>query len=224
MATRMTRISTLGRRFNPPEITPASILRAEEWDREQARQQARQTWREHLRDSGIPRRYQQASLKACPPEVQRYAEGFTGNTGRGLLLCGSCGTGKTTAACAVALAAAKTCTVRFVTTSDYVAMVSNFRTEREAGKYRDCRLLVLDDLGKEGSTKGAISGLYSLIDHRAGACKPTIITTNLDAAGLAAYIRKTSDDKSMAEALISRIGGKDYVKARMDGRDWRIAR
>ena len=221
---RMTRISTLGKRFAAPEITPASLLQAEEWQREQERQQARQLWRDHLRDSGIPKRYQRASLKACPPEVQRYAEGFTGNTGQGLLLAGSCGTGKTTAACAVAIEAAKTCTVRFVTTSDYVAQVSDFKTKGEAGKYRDCHLLVLDDLGKEGGTKGAISGLYSLIDHRGGACRPTIITTNLNAADLAAYIRKTSDDKSMAEALISRIGGKDYAKARMDGRDWRLTR
>lgn len=217
---RMTRISTLGRRFNPPEITPASILRAEEWQREEERRKAMETWQRHLRESGIPKRYRQVSLKACPPEVRAYAEGFTKQTERWLLLCGGCGAGKTTAACAVAIQAAKTCTVRFVSVPDLVTQATDFKQRGEFDAYCDCRLLVLDDLGKERGTEFAIGEVYRIIDHRNGARKPTIVTTNFDAKGLARHFGDAFG-KEMAEALISRIQ-HDCETVQMDGADWRL--
>lgn len=217
---RMTRMSTLGKRFAAPEITPASLLQAEEWQREQERQQARQLWRDHLRDSGIPKRYQRASLKACPPEVRQYVEGFTGDTTKWLVLCGDCGTGKTTAACAAAIQIARICTVRFVVSPDFVATASDFKTSREADAYRTCRLLVLDDVGKERGTETATSAVYSLLNARYNACKPTIITTNLNARRLSEHFAREFG-KEMAHALVSR-SSEDSVLVEMNGADWRL--
>lgn len=43
---------------------------------------------------------------------------------------------------------------------------------------KDAPLLVLDDLGREKATEWAVERLYVLLDHRYGACLPTVVTTN----------------------------------------------
>ena len=212
---RMRRISTPGSHRRPPEVTPAQIMRIEEWERSQERER----WRSRLRASGIPTRYRQASLKACPPEVRAYAEAFTAKAERGLLLCGGYGTGKTTAACAVAIEAAKRHPVRFTTMPDLVARAADF--ERGGlDVYRNCRLLVLDDLGKERPTAFAAAEVYGIVDYRSREGKPVVVTTNLDAAGLVRHF-KAAFGEGMAGAIVSRLMGACDV-VRMDGEDWRM--
>ena len=211
----MRRITTFSSHRKPPEVTPAQILRIEEWERNEQREK----WRGRLQASGIPKRYRQASLKACPPEVRAYAEGFGKETERGLILRGGFGTGKTTAACAVAIEVAKRHPVRFVTMPDLIARATDF--ERGGMDcFRNTRLLVLDDLGKERGTEFAVSEVYSVIDFRVREGKPTVITTNLDSAGLMRHFKSgTSDD--VAGSIVSRILGMcDVVE--MNGADWRL--
>lgn len=101
--------------------------------------------------------------------------------GKGLLLYGDCGTGKTYAACEVANA---------LIDKGYPVMVTNFarvintlQGTFEKQEYIDSlnqfQLLVIDDLGIERDTPFAKEQVYNIIDSRYRAGLPIIITTNL---------------------------------------------
>lgn len=49
---------------------------------------------------------------------------------------------------------------------------------------KDCKLLILDDIGVEKSSEWAIERLYALLNYRCNEEKATIITSNLDLASL----------------------------------------
>ena len=101
--------------------------------------------------------------------------------GKGLLLYGNCGTGKTYAACEVANA---------LIDRDYSVLVTNFarvlntlQGTFEKQKYIDSlnkyQLLVIDDLGIERDTQFAKEQVFNIIDSRYRVGLPMIITTNL---------------------------------------------
>lgn len=101
--------------------------------------------------------------------------------GKGLLLYGQCGTGKTYAACEVANA---------LIDKGYSVLVTNFarvlnelQATFEKQEYLDSinsnSLLILDDLGIERDTPFAREQVYNVIDARYRAGLPMIITTNL---------------------------------------------
>lgn len=115
--------------------------------------------------------------------MQRYVENFSEfkKQGKGLLLHGTVGTGKTYAACEVANA---------LVDKGYPVMVTNFarlintlQGTFEKQDYIDSLnrfvLLVIDDLGIERDTPFAKEQVYNIIDSRYRAGLPMIITTNL---------------------------------------------
>ncbi len=115
--------------------------------------------------------------------MKRYVENFPElkKQGKGLLLYGSVGRGKTYAACEVANA---------LIDKGYSALVTNFsrilntlQSTFEKQEYIDSlngfSLLVIDDLGIERSTEYAKEQVYNVIDSRYRAGLPMIITTNL---------------------------------------------
>lgn len=115
--------------------------------------------------------------------MQRYVDNFADlrKEGKGLLLYGAVGTGKTYAACEVANA---------LIDKGYSALVTNFarilntlQSTFERQEYIDSfnrfPLLVIDDLGIERSSEFAKEQVYNVIDSRYRACLPMIITTNL---------------------------------------------
>lgn len=115
--------------------------------------------------------------------MKRYVENFSTleRQGKGLLLYGSCGTGKTYAACEVANA---------LIDKGYPVLVTNFARllndlqgtfERQEyiNRLNYYRLLVIDDLGVERNTEYAKEQVYNIIDGRYRAGLPMIITTNL---------------------------------------------
>lgn len=115
--------------------------------------------------------------------AQRYVEKFSElrQSGKGLLLYGNTGTGKTFAACEIANA---------LIDKGYPALVVNFpeilkrlQGTFEKQEYIDSfdrySLLVLDDLGVERNTSYAKEVVYDVIDSRYRAGLPMIITTNL---------------------------------------------
>lgn len=121
--------------------------------------------------------------------MRRYVEAFEHlyDEGRGLLLYGSTGTGKTYAACEVA---------NELFEHGYLSCVTNFaeilREMQGAYDKRDCidrlaryDLLVIDDLGIERDTAYAREQVYAVIDARYRAKKPMIITTNLSLTDIA---------------------------------------
>lgn len=103
--------------------------------------------------------------------------------GKGLLLHGTVGTGKTFAACEVANA---------LIDKGYPALVTNFArlTNTVQGLYsgkqeyidslNDFALLVVDDLGAERKSEYMQEMVYNIVDSRYRAGLPMIVTTNLD--------------------------------------------
>ena len=115
--------------------------------------------------------------------MQNYADNFPElkKQGKGLLLYGHCGTGKTYAACEVANA---------LIDKGYSVLVTNFakvlntlQGTFEKQEYIDSinrnELLILDDLGIERDTSFAREQVYNIVDARYRAGLPMIITTNL---------------------------------------------
>jgi len=78
-------------------------------------------------------------------------------------------------------------------------------------RYRDKPLLMLDDLGAEAVTDYTRATLYALLDHRYKRRLPTIVTSNLDLAGISERI----DDR-----IASRLNEMGEV-IQLQGHDWR---
>ena len=116
--------------------------------------------------------------------MQKYADNFEGyrKEGKGLLLYGSCGTGKSYLAACIANA---------LIDKGYSAKMSNFSRmsneifDTKEGKqafidsFNSYSLLILDDLGAERTTEWMKEMVYTIIDNRYRAGLPFIITTNL---------------------------------------------
>lgn len=115
--------------------------------------------------------------------MKRYVDNFPElkKQGKGLLLYGNVGRGKTYAACEVANA---------LIDKGYSVMVTNFsrilntlqgtfEKQEYLDKLNSYSLLVLDDLGIERDTEFSKEQVYNVIDSRYRAGKPMIITTNL---------------------------------------------
>lgn len=120
--------------------------------------------------------------------IRKYAENFAEyrSDGRGLLLYGDVGTGKTFYAACIANA---------VITQGYKALMTNFaqianalQSTWEKQEYIDdlCSydLLIIDDLGAERKSEFMQEMVFNVIDARYRAGAPVIITTNLTAAEL----------------------------------------
>ncbi len=129
--------------------------------------------------------------------MQRYADGFDEflHNGKGLLLHGPVGTGKSYLAACVANA---------VIDRGYTARVTNFATvegeiqmnrQESLDRLQRFDLLVLDDLGAERQTEYKQEMVYAIIDSRYKSGKPCIITTNLPIGEL----------KSPADSAAARI-------------------
>lgn len=116
--------------------------------------------------------------------MQNYVDNFgeLRKTGKGLILYGSVGTGKTYAACEVANA---------LIDKGYPVLVTNFArlTNTIQGMFEGKQtyidslnrfeLLVIDDLGTERNSEYMQETIYSIIDNRYRSGLPFIITTNL---------------------------------------------
>lgn len=115
--------------------------------------------------------------------MKRYVENFPElkKQGKGLLLYGNVGRGKTYAACEVANALIDKGYSVLVTNFSRVLnkLQSTFEKQEYIDSLNDFALLVIDDLGIERSTEYAKEQVFNVIDSRYRAGKPMIITTNL---------------------------------------------
>lgn len=118
--------------------------------------------------------------------MQRYADGFRDfmPNGKGLLLYGPVGTGKTYyAACIANRLIEKGYRVKMTN----FARIANQLQGTFEGKDRvlddlnDCHLLIIDDLGAERKTEYMQEIVFNIIDSRYRSGYPFIITTNLTA-------------------------------------------
>ena len=158
--------------------------------------------------SGIPLRFR----RAAPTEAQciAYADEITGSTSAGLFIHGPVGTGKTHNAAAVAIAASDR-GLRTVFTSA-IAIFSNIRETFDGGgsskraleRYASCEMLVLDDLGKESSSRWSLMTLFTIVNARYEGMRPTVITSQYTLGQLRARLASTGEAETAA-AIVSRI-------------------
>jgi DNA replication protein DnaC len=195
--------------------------------------------------AGVPQRYLNASLEGfridgCDPSISRAAmrvrHAMEDSTllveGRGLLLSGTCGTGKTH----LAVSILKTAMVRwgasgrFWNTGKLLTEI-RFSFGKDAGveMEREMRrelekvdVLVLDDLGAERGTDWASDQISQIISDRYDAGKTTHITTNY------ANLAPGEGGAHRLETLGDRIGARMWsrlqemcVTVEMNGQDYR---
>lgn len=113
--------------------------------------------------------------------IRKYAEGFEKykTTGKGLMLFGGVGTGKTYYAVCVINKIVEEHTARFVTTGDLASLPYEYRKNFIQDMTR-ADLVVLDDVGAERGTEYMQELVFSVVDSRSRTGKPLIVTTNLD--------------------------------------------
>ncbi|MBQ7322480.1 MAG: ATP-binding protein [Clostridia bacterium] len=119
--------------------------------------------------------------------MKRFADHFSEDNMRNLLLMGSTGLGKTHLSSAVARRVIdRGFDVQYVTA---VGMLADFEYQRfgnsisgdegeNVARYYDCDLLIIDDLGTEMINQFTLSCIYNVINIRLTRKKSTIISTN----------------------------------------------
>ena len=129
----------------------------------------------------VPRVIMEKTYQTC----RRYAFGFHEKAGN-LLFSGNTGLGKTfLSACIARTVADQGHSVvyesagKLFQTLEKARFEANDENRRNAAKYAECDLLIVDDLGTELPGQFVTAALYSLINDRLLENKPTIISTNL---------------------------------------------
>lgn len=143
-----------------------------------------------------------------------YAQHFASYAaqGKGIYFEGTCGTGKTHLAAAIALSMlSKGVPVIYKTSIDILSDVKeafdNKRHNNTAdilNTYKQVDLLVIDDLGKEQPTEWSVQTLYNILNDRYEDMRPTIITTNYNQSDLVQRY-SVGGDPSTAQAIVSRF-------------------
>ncbi len=129
-----------------------------------------------------PRLIMEKTFQAC----RRFANFFSLNSGN-LLFVGGTGLGKTfLSACIARAVADRGYSVVYETAGHLFSNLEQAKfspseeNRRNAQKYLECDLLIVDDLGTEMSGQFVTAALYSLVNDRILAGRPMVISTNLN--------------------------------------------
>lgn len=129
---------------------------------------------------------QRAFIRKCREFCENYADTFKSDEGKGLLLCGKSGLGKTFL---------MNCVAQRVLERGYsVVVVSAYKLIEAMRRYQfgedgieqvqdmlTCDLLCIDDLGSEPMLRGVtVSSIYHIINERRNAGRSVVVTTNCD--------------------------------------------
>jgi len=139
--------------------------------------------------SNIPKRYKNAIFEAKTTIQNQVTDYFLNNFSKkenltkstDILLFGAIGTGKTYISCAFALELIKKkqIGVKFITEYDLLALY--FEKKYEAFKsFRECQILILDEIGKRVLADWQRIQLEELLSHRYNEMLPSIYITNLE--------------------------------------------
>ena len=129
---------------------------------------------------------QRAFIKKCRQFCEEYADTFAAGEGKGLLLCGRSGLGKTFLMnCVAQRVLERGYSVVVISAYKLIEAMRRYQFGEDSGEQVQdmlaCDLLCIDDLGSEPMLRGVtVSSLYHIINERRNANRSTVITTNLD--------------------------------------------
>lgn len=135
-----------------------------------------------------------------------FADNFSG-TGKGILMIGETGLGKTHLSLAIAneLIEKGFCVV-YGSVPEFIRKIQNEQFNRDDGDTlslsTSCDLLILDDLGAENSTNWCVSTLYEIINTRQNHRLPIIINTNLDLDELSAKYQDRLSSRMLSMKIL----------------------
>lgn len=129
-----------------------------------------------------PRQIMESTLQKC----RTYAFSFSKNSGN-MLFSGGTGLGKTfLSACIARVVADRGYSVVYESAPHLFSKLEAAKfspteeNRREAAKFQDCDLLIIDDLGTEMPGQFTTAALYTLLNDRILAGKPMVVSTNLN--------------------------------------------
>lgn len=178
--------------------------------------------KEHFILMRIPKRFWTVTFAQIESDLQEIVRNYLNNMdqmldeGHGLLFWGENGRGKTSAAAFVAREVRRTgASVLMVTSASLIESVIE-KTEVEEGllldRARSVDFLLLDDLGKEHSTKTGFSerALENLFRDRSSSHLTTFVTTNMSFDGLIQRYKKSMLEVMKEILLPVKVEGRDF--------------
>jgi len=129
---------------------------------------------------------QRTFIRKCREFCEEYADSFSADAGKGLLLCGRSGLGKTFLMnCVAQRVLERGYSVVVVSAYKLIEAMRRFQFGEEGMEQvqdmLSCDLLCIDDLGSEPMLRGVtVSSLYHIINERRNAGRAVVVTTNLD--------------------------------------------
>lgn len=185
-----------------------------------------------FKQSEIPKRYRK-DTPLYPQDADKPAFTFLNNfklnvmdfveNGEGLYIYSKgCGNGKTTWSTKIAkeYILKSACKqefidlVYFVNVADYLESLKqcfngNKSTEEVERPLKECKLLILDDIGVEKSSEWVIERLYAVINYRVNEEKSMIITSNLTLTELSQKLNDRIASRINGSCKVVQIIGKD---------------
>jgi len=129
---------------------------------------------------------QRAFIRKCREYCEGYADAFKPDEGKGLLLCGKSGLGKTFLMnCVAQRVLERGYSVVVVSAYKLIEAMRRFQFGEEGVEQvqdmLSCDLLCIDDLGSEPMLRGVtVSSLYHIINERRNMNRAIVVTTNCD--------------------------------------------
>jgi len=158
--------------------------------------------------SNIPKRYKRAIFRA-KTDIQREVSGYfidnfrfgaeasdSENMATDILLFGAIGTGKTYISCAFALEMIKRNQrgVKYITEYDLLSLYFE-KKYSEFKSFRDCQILILDEIGKRVLADWQRVQLEELLSHRYNEMLPTVYITNLEQSDFREFLGSRLADR-----------------------------